>query len=129
MDTRDRYDRECFVQALQKGAPRATREHAKRLLRWWATYRRLAEEACNGDWLIRKQDQEAWRKLLDQQQARCERIIKETCEAISGGDPSCDVPDVEPVFSTDPRGYTVRLQVEGAPLDAYERAALAVPTS
>ena len=124
-----KHEREQFVHTLLKLAPLATREHAKRLLRWGATYCRLAEEAYNSDWPSRNLDQDAWKRRLDQQQARAERIIRETCEAISGGDTFTDLPDVTPFFTTDPRGHTVRLQVAGQPLDAYGRPALAVPTS
>lgn len=65
---------------------------------------------------------------------RAERIIRETCERMghatlaTPAPPTCE-PWVVPHFQGDPRGYTVRLQIAGAPLDAYERPALAVPTS
>ena len=65
---------------------------------------------------------------------RTKRIIRETCESM-GGKPSGDVRGntpldiVTPVFQGDPRGATVRLAIAGQPLDVYDRAALAVPTS
>ena len=79
---------------------------------------------------------------------RAERIIRETCEGM--GRPLCICGEFWPCsihgraggyraahsynapvphFGGDPRGHTVRLAITGAPLDAYERPALAVPTS
>jgi hypothetical protein len=74
---------------------------------------------------------------------RAERIIRETCARMGETDalgtpffggtdkphPSEAQPWCVPHFQGDPRGHTVRLQIAGAPLDAYERPALAVPTS
>ena len=67
---------------------------------------------------------------------RAERIIRETCEgfgkAVVDGPPGrffAEASRVVAHFQGDPRGYTVRLQIAGAPLDAFERPALAVPTS
>jgi len=73
---------------------------------------------------------------------RTERIIRETCESMGGTATARSTNGAElerherertpycvPHFQGDPRGHTVRLQIAGQPLDAYERAALAVPTS
>lgn len=192
----DRHDRETFIDSLLKQVPTATRAHALRLLRWGATYGRLAEAQCNGDWpadngeretLVCAHHESAWvREAFTRKrgyQAKCyrcewrstefslrssamnaqndhaehpgstsvvvngecpdcraERIIRETCESM--GPRNIAPPHVErptdrkyvdqwcvPDFQGDPRGLTVRLQIAGTPLDAYERPALGVPTS
>jgi hypothetical protein len=129
----DRYDRETFIAALLKAVPTATREHALKLLRWGATYGRLAEAQCNGGYPADNGEGKTyqcpkceigWRvrsALKECPDCRAERIIDETCISMRG--------DVTPDFQGDPRGHTVRLQIAGAPLDAYERPALAIPTS
>jgi predicted RNA-binding Zn-ribbon protein involved in translation (DUF1610 family) len=150
------HDREQFISALLKQVPMATREHALRLLRWGRTYGRLAEAECNGDWpyfhptrahLANDRDFRHFEcpacasDLLGPAggycpRCRAERIIRETCASLSDTPPARDraegysyPPKVVPHFQGDPRGHTVRLQIAGAPADAYDRPALAVPTS
>lgn len=157
MQRADRHDREQFITALCAAVPTATRAHALRLLRWGRTYGRLAEAQCNGDWpadngtvphwecgdcgrVWRTQPPAGGYDLAVCPSCRAERIIRETCDAFGPHDlqpphvPAAEgsiwrCPWVRADFQGDPRGYTVRLQVAGAPLDAYERPALAVPTS
>jgi hypothetical protein len=147
----DRHDRETVTAALLAAVPTATRADALRLLRWGRTYGRLAEAECNGDFPAehpRRIGQQAvcggcgrtWSRFdFHGHPARCgvcraERIIRETCEGFGWlrkdeGPPHCTQWRVIPAFQGDPRGHTVRLAIAGAPLDAYERPALAVPTS
>jgi len=125
--------RERFIEALCKQVPTATRAHALQLLRWGATYGRLCERECSEDPGSPERAGQWERECY-----RAERFIRETCEsmgtiagnAVMGADHLQRAPRlVTPHFQGDPRGHTVRLQIAGQPLDAYERAALAVPTS
>lgn len=147
-------DREQFIASLLKQVPTATLADARKLLRWGATYGRLAEAECNGDWpadngeretvacskceahyapsacTIRRNREESTQDV-ECPSCRAERIIREVCEGMGGRcDPGIGPKDLcTPHFQGDPRGYTVRLQIAGAPLDAYDRPALAIPTS
>lgn len=136
-------EREQFIAELLKRVPTATREHAEKLLRWGATYGRLGEAQCNGDWPAENGEgkryecpkcQSGWRirsALRECPFCRAERIIRETCESLNpqgyGYYGLADL--VVPHFQGDPRGHTVRLQIAGEPPDPYERPALAIPTS
>jgi hypothetical protein len=133
--------RETFITALLKRVPTATRADALRLLRWGRTYGRLAEARRNGDWpaggittCTRCESQwepaacRGFGLVHECPSCRAERIIRETCEAINARTGMRMGPCV-PEFQGDPRGYAVRLAIAGEPRDAYDRAALAVPTS
>src|SRR3990172_7488682 len=107
---------------------------ARRILRWGSTHGRLAEEACNGDWPLRRTDQAAWAKELKRQQRRAERLIREACGRLSKltaltqtstGRP-CLMASFEPVFSNDPRGNTVKMVVPSGRSDSWGGIGLCV---
>lgn len=157
MQRANRHDREQFVTALLQAVPTATRADVLRLLRWGRTYGRLCEAECNGDWPAANGDGTAWpcpkcesqwrtayprrrrgghEQIIDAAlreracpSCRAERIIRETCAKWGPFGENPGDYHATPHFQSDPRGHTVRLQIAGAPLDAYERPALAVPTS
>lgn len=138
--------RDEFTRKLLAAVPTATEAHARKLLRWGATYARLSEAECNGDWPAENGEgkryecpkcQSGWRirsALRECPSCRAERIIRETCESVGGPQNAGyygfrDVWYIVAEFQGDPRGHTVRLQIAGQPRDGYDRAALSVPTS
>lgn len=102
-------DREEFVAVLTRECPaidpvRVARI-AGRIMRYGATMGRLAEEECNGDWPIRKVNQDEWRKLLDKRKLHAANGVLTACWELAANKEL----KIKPVFGSDPRGFTVKL--------------------
>lgn len=70
-----------------------------------ARHSRIQETLCNGptndNW------SEAWQTAVEQLDANCEKRIRELCARLI----DCQGKAIEPIFSGDPRGCTVKLKL------------------
>ena len=86
-----------------------------KLLRFGAQLHTLAERICSVD-MGGKEFEET-----EKRQAQYERLVRSECEGVD--------PPMEPVFSGDPRGNTVKLRVPSGRTDDWGQEGICVPTS
>ncbi len=88
-----------FEASLLRVLPAATAEDARKLLRYSATYGRIAEDDCNGyqDWRGNEDTKAADR--AQRKSEAMERLINHVCERLG----------VKADFQGDPRGFTVKI--------------------
>ena len=110
--------REFFLKLWQE-YPKASSgqliETAGKLMRYGAQLHTIAERVCSVD--MGGKDFEKTEK----RQAQYERLVRSECEGVE--------PPMEPVFSGDPRGHTVKLRVPSGRTDDWGREGICVPTS
>jgi hypothetical protein len=123
-------EREKFVALIQQHAGGQTETRysfAQRLMRYGATYGRLQEDQCNGPEYTGKpeldaQRQRMWQTYQDAIPAKEEKIVK----AVSA---LCTEYGCKPVFSGDPRGNTLKIEVPDGFTNDWGREGICVPTS
>lgn len=125
-------EREKFVALIQQhtgGDPAQRYSFAQRLMRYGATYGRLAEDACNGPEYIGGASAEVnnviarnWQNYLDTLPAKEEKIVKTVTEL-------CEKFDCTPIFSGDPRGNTLKIAVKSGYSNSFGGEGIVVPTS
>lgn len=99
-------DKMEFVYAMAKHSG-ATMQDLQRLLRWSATYQRLAETACNRE--LTPKEKERWRRVAS---AIAERLSHFSCKV---------------KFQGDPRGLCVKIQVPDGYTNDFGREGICVP--
>lgn len=126
-------DREKFVALIQQhagGDPTQRYSFAQRLMRYGATYGRLAEDACNGPDYDRAQGHEAlmqsvqddWQKrqhAIPAKQDKIEAAVSELCATF----------DCKAIFSGDPRGNTLKIEVKSGYSNSFGGEGIVCPTS
>lgn len=125
-------DREKFVALIQQhagGDPVQRYSFAQRLMRYGATYGRLAEDACNGpDYggfnppSAIKRIEDTWNKRQDAIPAKQEKIEKAVSEL-------CKAFDCRAIFSGDPRGNTLKIEVKSGYSNSFGGEGIICPTS
>ncbi len=139
MQTASHSDREKFVALIQQhagGDPTQRYSLAQRLMRYGATYGRLAEDACNGPEFnlpntsytaanreaIAREIQAQWRRQQDAIPAKQEKIeaaVEKLCSEF----------DCKAIFSGDPRGNTLKIEVKSGYSNSWGGEGILVPTS
>lgn len=148
MRNASRSDREKFVALVQQhagGDPQKRYSFAQRLMRYGATYGRLQEEQCNGpdyDSVPRgwypanmaaeeiKADQDSrmnrirdtWQRAQDAipaKESKIEAAVSELCSKF----------DCKAIFSGDPRGNTLKIEVKSGYSNSWGGEGICVPTS
>lgn len=123
-------DREKFVALIQQHAGgEATQRYsfAQRLMRYGATYGRLQEDQCNGPNYtgrpeLYKAIEERWQLAQDAippKEAKIEQAVTELCSKF----------DCKAIFSGDPRGNTLKIEVPSKYSNSWGGEGICVPTS
>ena len=123
-------DREKFVALIQQhagGDPTQRYSFAQRLMRYGATYGRLAEDACNGpessaNEAYNKVIQDTWQLrqgAIPAKQEKIETAVTELCSKF----------DCKAIFSGDPRGNTLKIEVKSGYSNSWGGEGICVPTS
>lgn len=127
-------DREKFVALIQQhagGDPTERYSFAQRLMRYGATYGRLAEDACNGpdysrvlqrDPVLDRLITTGWQERQDAIPAKQEKIEKAVSEL-------CKAFDCRAIFSGDPRGNTLKIEVKSGYSNSFGGEGIVCPTS
>jgi hypothetical protein len=123
-------EREKFVALIQQhaGGDAAQRySFAQRLMRYGATYGRLQEALCNGPHYVgladhNKRIQAEWQRRQDAiptKEAKIEAAVSELCKTF----------ECSPIFSGDPRGNTLKIEVKSGYSNSFGGEGICVPTS
>ena len=123
-------EREKFVALIQQhagGDPTQRYSFAQRLMRYGATYGRLQEDQCNGPNYTGNDhhdrlEQMRWQKHLDTipaKESKIEKAVSELCKSF----------DCSPIFSGDPRGNTLKIEVKSGYSNSFGGEGICVPTS
>ena len=123
-------DREKFVALIQQhagGDPTQRYSFAQRLMRYGATYGRLAEDGCNGpdygpNEARSREIQRAWQQRQDMIPAKQEKI-EQAVEKL------CAEFDCKAIFSGDPRGNTLKVEVKSGYSNSFGGEGICIPTS
>lgn len=123
-------DREKFVALIQQhagGDPTQRYSFAQRLMRYGATYGRLAEDACNGPEYGANEEydkiiQTRWHELQDALPAKQDKIEAAVSEL-------CATFECKAIFSGDPRGNTLKIEVKSGYSNSFGGEGICVPTS
>lgn len=124
-------DREKFVALIQQhagGDPTQRYSFAQRLMRYGATYGRLVEDACNGPEYrmpgeaYAKAVQAAWQERQDAIPAKQDKIEAAVSEL-------CAIFECKAIFSGDPRGNTLKIEVKSGYSNSFGGEGIVVPTS
>jgi len=123
-------DREKFVALIQQhagGDPTQRYSFAQRLMRYGATYGRLAEDACNGP---EYSNSEAYNKVIqDTWQLRQDAIPAKQEKIEAAVAKLCAEFDCRAIFSGDPRGNTLKIEVKSGYSNSWGGEGICVPTS
>lgn len=123
MRTATHSEREKFVALIQQhagGEPATRYSFAQRLMRFGATYGRIQENQCNG---YTKPGTYDWDEEANQRDERKAEKIETTVTAL------CLEYECKPLFSGDPRGNTLKIEVSSGYSNSFGGEGICVPTS